>query len=122
MSVVALSLALVFGAVSAFGDALPLPLEKKVVVGESTVEYAGQVLRFTTTVPLLVRLDPVSTTRIQFKVKVHPGFPVPTGPAGTAENSLTIYWVNFGTGIYEGGAPSGVLEGVLNTEGGFVDR
>lgn len=122
MSVLALGLLLLLGAVSAFGDSLPMPVEKKIPAGETTIQYAGQSLRFTTTVPLFLRLEPLSQTRIQFKVKLYPGQPMPTGPAGSAENSLEIYWLNFGTDVYEGGAPSDIIEGVLNTEGGFVDR
>ena len=121
---VALGLVFLFGVVSAFGDSLPLPLEKKVPAGETVIVYAGQTLRFTTSVPLFVRLEPIppSSTLIQYHVRVYPGHPVPSGPVGTAENSLQIYWVNFGTDVYEGGAPSETLEGILNTEGGFVDR
>jgi len=122
IGVLALGLILVFTAASANGDSLPLPLEKKVAVGETIITYAGQTLRFNTSVPLLVRLEPLSVTQIQYKVKVHPGFAIPSGPAGSSENNLTIFWVNIGTGVYDGGAPSGTLEGVLNTEGGFVDR
>ncbi len=113
---------MLLGAVSAFGDSLPLPLEKKVPAGESTIQYAGQTLRFTSSVPLYVRLEPVTETRIRFRVKVYPGHPIPTGPVGTAENSLEIYWVNIGNDIYDGGISSETIEGTLDTEGGFVDR
>lgn len=122
MSVLALGLLLLLGAVSAFGDSLPMPVEKKIPAGETVIQYAGQSIRFTTTVPLFVRLEPLSQTRIHFKVRVYPGQPMPSGPAGSAENNLEIYWLNFGTDIYEGGAPSDIIEGILNTEGGFVDR
>ena len=122
IGVLALGLILLFGTVSAFGDSLPVPLEKKIPIGETLVVYAGQTLRFTTTVPLYLKLEPISATQIQFRVRVYPGLPIPSGPVGTAENSLEIYWVNVGTDVYDGGAPSGIIEGVLNTEGGFVDR
>lgn len=122
IGLIALGLVFLFGAVSAFGDSLPMPLEKKLPAGETTIEYAGQQLRFTSSVPLFVRLEPISQTQIQYKVRVYPGHPIPSGPVGTAENNLEIYWVNVGTDIYDGGAPSGTIEGILNTEGGFVDR
>ena len=122
IGVLALGLILLFGTVSAFGDSLPVPLEKKIPIGETLVVYAGQTLRFTTTVPLFLKLEPISATQIQFRVRVFPGLPIPSGPVGSAENSLEIYWVNVGTDVYDGGAPSGIIEGVLNTEGGFVDR
>ncbi len=117
-----LGLLLVFGAVVAQGDSLPIPLEKKVTIGQSTIYYAGQTIEITTTVPLLVRLEPVTMTRIQYRIRVQPGYPLPSGPEGSAGNNLLIRWVNFGEDIYEGGVPSGVIEGILDTEGGFVDR
>jgi hypothetical protein len=122
ISLIALGLVLLFGVVSAFGDSLPLPLEKKVPAGETIIEYAGQQLRFTTSVPLYLKLEPVTATQIHFRVRVYPGNPIPSGPVGTAENNLVIYWINVGTDVYDGGAPSGIIEGVLDTEGGFVDR
>jgi len=122
IGILALSLVVLLGAVSAFGDALPLPIEKKIQPGESVVEYAGQTIRFNTSTTLLIRLEPVSLTQIAYKIKVHPGFPIPNGPVGSSENTLNVYWVNVGTDIYDGGAPAGTIEGILNTEGGFVDR
>lgn len=122
IGLIALGLVFLFGAVVAFGDSLPLPVEKKVPAGETIIVYAGQTLRFTTSVPLYIRLEPLSATQIQYRVRVYPGHPIPSGPVGTSENSLEIYWVNVGTGVYEGGEPSGIIEGVLDTEGGFVDR
>ena len=122
ISIIALALVALLGVFSAFGQSLPLPLEKKVPAGTTTIEYAGQILRFTSSTPLYLRLEPVSLTKIQYRVRVYPGVPVPTGPVGTSENNLNIFWVNTGTDIYEGGAPSETLEGTLNTEGGFVDR
>jgi hypothetical protein len=122
IGILALSLALVLGAASSFGQGLPLPLEKKIPAGQTTIDYAGQTLRFTTSVTLYVKLEPISLTQIRYTVRVYPGVPLPSGPVGSAENNLEIYWVNVGTDVYEGGAPSGTIEGILNTEGGFVDR
>ena len=122
ISIAVLSLVMLLGAVSAFGDSLPLPLERKVPAGETVIDYAGQTIRFNSSTPLSVKLEPISLTQISFKVKVYPGTPLPSGPVGTAENVLKIYWVNIGTDIYDGGAPMETIEGILNTEGGFVDR
>jgi hypothetical protein len=122
MSVLALGCALLLCAVSAFGDAIQVPLEKKLPVGESYVEYGGQTIRFNSSVPLFVRFDSISPSQIQYKVRVQTGFAIPSGPIGTSENTLAIHWVNIAEDIYNGGVPSGTLEGILNTEGGFVDR
>ena len=122
MSVLALGLVVLLCAVSAFGDGIQMPLEKKILAGESSVEYAGQTFRFTTSVPLFVRFDSVGPTKVQYKVRVQVGYPLPSAPAGTAENTVAIQWVNVGEELYNGGAPSGWVEGILDTEGGFVDR
>ena len=122
MSVLALGFALLLCAVSAFGDGIQVPLEKKLPAGESNVEYGGQTIRFVSPVPLFVRFDSISPSQIQYKVRVQTGFALPSAPIGTSENTLAIYWVNFDTDIYTGGVPSGTIEGILNTEGGFVDR
>jgi hypothetical protein len=106
-----------------FAGGLPQPLEKKVLAGTSTVVYAGQTLRFTTPVNLILRCEPESETRFKITVGVYPGTPLPNGPETVAAQNLNIYWSNFGTDVYNGGVP--VMEpwtGWLNTEGGFVDR
>ena len=122
MSVLALGFALLLCAVSAFGDGVQVPLEKKLPAGESSVEYAGQTIQFTSSVPLFVRFDSLSPSLVQYKVRIQTGFALPSAPIGTSENTLAIHWVNINTDIYNGGVPSGTLEGILNTEGGFVDR
>jgi hypothetical protein len=106
-----------------FGDELLAPLEKKVPAGTSTISYGGQTLRFTTSVALLVKCDPELTNKIRVTVSLYPGTPLPKGPGTAAIETLSIYWVNFGTDVYDGGIPD--VEpwvGTLNTEGGFVDR
>jgi hypothetical protein len=99
-----------------------MPLEKKLPIGTNEILYSGQTLRFTTAVPLFVRLEPISAVEIRFTIRVLPGAPIPQGPEGNAQTTIHIFWVNFGADVYDGGPPSGVIEGVLNTEGGFVDR
>jgi hypothetical protein len=122
MSVLALGLALLVCAVSASGDEILLPLEAKIRAGETTIDYAGQSFRFTTSVPLYARFEWMSASHIQYKVRVQAGYAIPSAPAGTIENTVEIYWSNADKDIYSGGVPTGTLEGILNTEGGFVDR
>lgn len=102
---------------------LPLPLEKKVVPGTSTVAYMGQTFRYTTQVSLLVKFDPVTETSFKMSVVIYPGTPLPSGPSGSSFTTVTIYWMNFGTGVYDGTVPSPEpWTGTFTTEGGFVDR
>lgn len=103
---------------SGFGD--QLPLEKKVAPGISFVTYQGQTLRFVTPVNLSVSIESVSTSVIHLKFLA----PGTVGSRTTsAETRVAVYWVNFGTDVYNGAPPVGqAWEGDLNTEGGFVDR
>ena len=115
-------LALILPSLGLAGE-LPAPLEKKVLAGTSTITYAGQTLRFTTPVALIVRCDPETAIRIKITVGIYPGTPLPNGAASFAAETLNIYWSNVGTDVYNGIVP--VIEpwtGWLNTEGGFVDR
>jgi hypothetical protein len=104
------------------GDQLPLPLEKKITSGTTTISYMGQSLRFTSPVALLVRCDPETTTRFKLTVSIYPGSPQVPGSTPTSDN-LNIFWSNYETEVYNGGLPQfEPWTGWLNTEGGFVDR
>jgi hypothetical protein len=122
IGLIAFGLALLLSAALAFGEGLPLPVEKKIPAGEATIDYAGQLLRFTTSAPLTVKLWATPDYVVHYAVKVQPGYPIPQGPQGTAENNLRIYFINGGSELYDGGVPPGTLEGSFNSEGGFVDR
>lgn len=105
------------------GDELLLPLERKVQPGTTTIAYGGQTLRFTTPVALLLKIEAVSATRYRLTVSLYPGTSPPPTPTLTAESTLNIYWTNVGTDVYNGDVPVGdPWTGVLNTEGGFVER
>jgi hypothetical protein len=122
MGLIALGLSLLLSAALAFGEGLPLPIEKKIPAGEVTIDYAGQVLRFTTSAPLVVKLYASPDLVVHYAVKVQPGYPIPQDPAPSAENNLRILFINTGEELYNGGVPTGTLEGAFNSEGGFVDR
>lgn len=120
---VALTLLALLIPATGFGDEMLVPLEKKVVAGTTLVNYAGQTLRFSTPVALLVKCDPISPTQFRLTVSLYPGTPSPHGVSGNAVDQLQIFWTNFNTDVYSGGIPSSEpWIGTLNTEGGFVDR
>lgn len=112
----------VLAPVAPSADQLPLPLEKKVVAGTTTIEYAGQHIRFTTPVPLLVRLEPVTSTRIRLRFHAYPG--TPTSAYASPATTLQVYWEDFGNEIYAGSVPpeTDPWDGLMLTEGGFIDR
>ena len=102
-----------------FGD--ELPLEKRVARGFRSSPTRGRPCRFVTPISLNVTFQSVSPSVIHLKF-VAPA-PSPGGHTITSETRIAVYWVNFGTDVYSGGAPVGkAWEGDLNTEGGFVDR
>ncbi|HEX5131404.1 MAG TPA: hypothetical protein VFX92_02835 [Candidatus Krumholzibacteria bacterium] len=119
----ALALLALLAPTLSFGDQLPLPLEKKLTAGTSTLNYWGQTFRFTSPVALLVRCEPETTTRFKMSVVIYPGTPQTNAPSSNTLQDLMIYWENFNTDVYTGGVP--VIDpwtGSFTTEGGFVDR
>jgi hypothetical protein len=97
----------------ASGDELSLSVEKKILPGSATITYLGQTLEINTPVALKVRLEP-DPVGVRFKFFATSG--------GFPGANLHIYWVNVGTDVYNGEVFNDPLEGILNTEGGFVDR
>lgn len=114
-------LAVLLAPLALLADQLPAPLEKKITPGVTTIAYAGQNLRFTTDVALVIRFDAMSATQIKLTVKAY-GSTSPSAASGTTD--LNIYWENFNTDIYTGPAPpsSQPWEGVLNSESGFTEK
>jgi len=104
-------------------DQLPAPLEKKIAPGITTIAYAGQNLRFTTDVSLVISFDALSATRIKLTVKLY-GTSSSGPSAASGGSDLNIYWENFSTDVYTGPAPSTTQpwEGVLNSESGFTEK
>ena len=122
--VAGLLLAAVLLPLAALADQLPAPLEKKITPGITNIQYAGQDLRFTTSVSLIIRFDAVSATKIRLTVKTY-GSSGTGGPSAASSTSeLSIFWENFSTDVYVGTAPSTSesWEGVLNTESGFTEK
>ena len=113
VSVVVTALLVPLAAVS---DQLPVPLQKTVLPPQTTIEYAGQTLRFTTDIPLKLTLTPLGTDRIEIKIVPHPSYGGGNSPAGT---TVQIFWENWNDEIYDGPAPWGVI---LLTESGFTEK
>jgi len=119
------ALALVASLIPAFvsADQIYAPLEKKIPAGTTTIVYAEQVLKFTTPAPLKVVCEELTPGYVQVSMVVYPGTQFPNGPASYSYESVTLYWANYSTTVYEGSVPiSDPWVGVLATEGGFVDR
>ena len=118
--VVSVVLATVLMPLTALADGLPAPLDKKLTPGVHTISYAGQQLRFTTPVSLIVRFEPVSMVEIKLTVR---GYGVPSGAQGAAGAALNIFWENYYDDVYNGPPPmDDDWEGILNTESGFTEK
>jgi hypothetical protein len=98
---------------------LPMPMQKIIYPGATTVEYASETLVFTTSVPLLAKFHFISANEIEVSVRTHAG-----GRAGTNApgNMLRIYWQDEDRIIYEGEPPEEEWTGILLTEGGFTEK
>jgi hypothetical protein len=119
--VVGFVLAAVLVPLMVVADQLPRPLEKKLTPGVTTVSYAGQDLRFTTPVPLIVKFDALSTTQIRLTVRAY-GSVSGGGAEGAAGADVNIFWENWSNDVYTGPPPTEAWDAVLDTESGFTEK
>lgn len=115
---------LVLIAVTALAKDVPAPLTKKIPPGITTIEYAGQQVRFSSEQGLIVQFKSLDAIRIQLTVRPY-GPPAVSGQGGgeysTTGTSVDIYWENFGSEIYNGSLTE-PYEGILNSESGFTEK
>jgi hypothetical protein len=104
---------------TAVSEQLPLPLDKNLRPGVTVIDYMGQSLRFTTDVPLQVRLMPLDETRIKLQFRTPSGH---DGSASGATLNLVIFWDNWGSDIYSGSPPADWETEILLTESGFTEK
>ena len=108
-----LGLAACIGLPAAFTSAEELPLEK-ISSGQSAVEYAGQHFKISSTAQVKVRFELITPTQIKLTFYTE----------NVSGARVTVYWEEFSKVVYAGPIPTSAepWEGILNTEGGFVDR
>ncbi|MDH3215660.1 MAG: hypothetical protein OEN01_05105 [Candidatus Krumholzibacteria bacterium] len=100
---------------------LPVPVEKSVFPGVTTIQYAGHTLVFTTSVALKVKLRPVDSTKIILAFKAYSRDQL-QGPATAAGPGQTVvFWENTGEEIYNDAAP-GEWNEIPLTEGGWTEK
>ncbi|UCG50654.1 MAG: hypothetical protein JSW58_10630 [Candidatus Latescibacterota bacterium] len=98
---------------------LPLPMQKAIPQGITTVEYAQQTLVFTTSVPLIANFQFISENEIEVRVRTRS-----SGQQGgnAPGNILRIWWEEGDEFIYDGEPPEEEWSGILLTEGGFTEK
>lgn len=117
--VVSLSLALVLVPLATLSGDLAEPLKKVVNPPQETINYAGQTLKFTTTVPLKVTLMDMGTGKVLLKFRAEGGLPAGDAPAS---NDVIVDWEDWGNELYNGAAPEDTWSIYLLTESGFTEK
>ena len=110
------ALLLAIGLVVLFRPLVPLaqelPLEK-VSSGKYTIQYAGQTFRVSSTVAVKIKFEMISPIEVRLTFISDSGLP----------GTVSVFWVEFDKYVFQGPIPTVVpWEGILNTEGGFIDR
>jgi len=118
--VAGIALALLLMPLAILADQLPLPLEKKVPAGVTSVTYMNQTLRFTTAVPLVVKFEALSANQIRLTVRTYNSSS--GGAQGSSSSTTSIYWEDWNNDVYDGPPPTGTWEGILYTESGFTEK
>jgi len=118
--VAGIALAILVMPLAILADQLPLPLEKKVPAGVTSVTYMNQTLRFTTAVPLVIKFEALSDNQIRLTVRTYNASS--GGAQGSSSSSMNIHWEDWNNDVYEGPPPTEPWEGILYTESGFTEK
>ena len=121
--IVGLLVALLAVPVGLFAQQLPVPVEKSVFPGTTTLQYAGQTFVFTSSVQLRVSFKANTDKEIEITVRAAASRSTdPYSSTGSQTEQLVINWKNFNEDIYNGNPPTQPWTGVLNTEGGWTEK
>jgi hypothetical protein len=115
------ALALIVLPLIAFATGIPLPMEKKVQAGVSTVTYAGQDFRFSTPVTLVVKFEPITETTFRMRFWQYGAAEI---PANAAVAAVDVDWTTWGSDVYDGSPPSvsNPYDNVFFSESGFTEK
>ena len=106
----------------AAADQIAAPLERSVLPGVTTIEYAGQTLVFTTAATLKIELRVVSPGNILLRFKAQATRQPSDGSSALLAGGQTvIYWEQAGAEVFNG-SPSDAWTDVPLTEGGWTEK
>ena len=107
-----------------FAQGMPLPVERAVLPGVTTIQYAGQTFVFTTSVALKVRFEASSQTQFEMSVRSlaggHPGAGASPSSGGLEE--IVIDWKDFNQVVLDGDSSKLPWDGLFGTEGGWTEK
>ena len=98
-------------------DQIPVPIERSVFPGVTTIQYANQTLVFTTAEPLKVKLRVVPAGHVELSFKRAPE----RASGATKSGQTVIFWQESAETIYASAAPDGWFDIPL-TEGGWTEK
>lgn len=100
---------------------LPVPVERSVFPGVTTIQYAGQTLVFTTSVPLRVKLRADAVDKIVLRFRSQTTGDDTSSPLSLFGSQTVIFWEQAADELYNGQAPPDWVDIPLN-EGGWTEK
>lgn len=107
---------------ASMSDRLPAPYQTVVPPGQTQIDYAGQILKFTTDVPLKVSFLPLEPGKIKLTFKALPQRDGGGNVPASGWDNVEIFWENWNNEIYDGPPPEDPWQGILLTESGFTEK
>ena len=101
---------------------VPVPVQKAVFPGVTTVNYAAQTFVFTTTVKLSAKFEAAFPNEIRITVKTAPSHRSGGALAPSGQPQLRIYWLEGDEILFEGDPPENPWSDIVLTEGGFTEK
>jgi hypothetical protein len=113
-----------------YGGQPSAQVHKDILPGVTYESFAGQHFRFETTVPIRVSFKSKSPTHIILKFKMLHSSEYNSEKTGKVRGQrlysegdyIIIAWEDWASDIYNGAPPSGIWEGILDTESGFTEK
>ena len=108
---------------SADPQSFGVPLEKMLSPGVTTVDYAGQTLRFSATVSIRLQLETDGPGRVKLTVHTAGRHRSSGAQGSSAVQTLEIVWENWNNTVYPSGPPPDAeWSTTLLTESGFTEK
>jgi hypothetical protein len=102
-------------------EQIPMPVQKVILPGVTTVNYAAQTFVFTSAIKLTAKFEAAFPNEIRITIKTAPSHrSAALAPGGQA--LLRIYWLDGDEVLFEGDPPEDPWSDIILTEGGFTEK